>query len=94
MAELDRGLRVAGQEDLLDRGGGRAVPFDDRAQFVLKPEQAIGQSLLRIGADLAVGDMAQPVPLGGDHPPAGAAEARIEADDDQPSFSSTASDTS
>ena len=94
LAELQRRLRIFVEEHLLAGGFGRAMRVDHLAQRRLQPHQPRRQVLLRVGPHLAVGDMAQPVALGGDHPPAGAAQARIEADDDQPSFSNTASDIS
>jgi hypothetical protein len=68
--------------------------IDHRAQGIVQYREAARQSVLRVGADLAVGDVAQPVALGGDDPPAGATKPGIEADQDQLSFSITSSDTS
>ena len=66
---------------------------DHRGELLVEPSRRAASGALA-SVYLAVGDMAQPVALGRDHPPAGRAEAGIEADDDQPSFSSTASDIS
>ena len=53
-----------------------------------------GQRFGRVRPELSIGDMAQTVALGSDETPAGRAKAGIEAEDDQPSFSITASETS
>ena len=82
LAELQRRLRIFVEEHFLDRGGRRADGRRGRRRAPpSSADQAGGQRRLGIGADLAVGDVAQPVALGRDHAPAGAAEARIEADD-------------
>ena len=67
---------------------------EDFGERPFERDQALGERLLRVGPDLAVGDVAQPVTLGADHAPAGAAQARVEANQDQPSFSITSSGTS
>ena len=52
---------------------------DQRGIEVRQPPRQRGG---RIGADLSVGDMAQPVALGADHAPAGGAKPGIEAEND------------
>jgi hypothetical protein len=47
-----------------------------------------------VGLDLPVGDLCETVPVSLDQPPAGGAQAGIEAENLQPSFSSSSSGTS
>jgi hypothetical protein len=60
----------------------------------IERQQPLRQRLLRVRLDLAIGNMRQPVAIDGDQAPAGRAEARIETQENQPSFSITSSDTS
>ena len=82
LAELQGRLRIFVEEYLLDRRGRGPMLGDHRAErrrraaAAARPAPRFG-----IGADLAVGDMAQPIALRRDHAPAGAAETGIEADD-------------
>ena len=80
-----------------------ATQGEERAQFlmqrlqdhgIMQVMQPLGHRRLRVGRDLAVRDMRQARTLGTDDPPAGARQRGIEAEDDQPSFSITSSDTS
>jgi hypothetical protein len=64
------------------------------AKLPVELDQAGGKRGFRIGADLAVGDVAQPVSLRADDAPAGAAKPRIQAEDDQETRSITSSETS
>ena len=93
LAELQGRLRIVVDEHLLDRGRGWPMLGEDGEQAAVQLDQPGGERGLRVGADLAVGDVAQAVALGRDHAPAGAAEPGIEAEDDQ-SFSITSSGTS
>jgi hypothetical protein len=66
---------------------------EDGEEPAVQIEEAIGKGRLGVGPDLAVGDVAETIPVGPDHPPPRAAEAGIEAEDDQ-SLSMTSSGTS
>ena len=94
LAELQCRLGIFVDEHLLDRGRRGMMLRQDLAQNIVQPDQALGKRVLRVGPDLAVGDMAQPVTFGGNDTPAGAGEPGIEADQDQASFSITSSGTS
>ena len=94
LAELERRLRVLVDEHFLDRGGVGPVLGEQRFELVGEPRQALRQRRQRIGLDLAVGDVGEAVALGLDQAPAGRAEAGIEAEDLQASFSSSSSGTS
>ena len=87
-------MRIGVDEDFLDRAAIGPVGENDIGELAIKRDQAFGQRCGRIGANLTVGDMAEPIAQLGDDAPAGGAQARVEADDDQPSFSITASETS
>ena len=67
---------------------------DHRLELLREPGQPLRQRRRRIGLDLPVGDMSEAVAVGLDQPPAGRAEAGIEAEDPQASFSSSSSGTS
>jgi hypothetical protein len=64
------------------------------AKRIVQHDQPLRQRLLGISPELAISDMAQPVPFGGNDTPAGATKPGIEADQDQASFSITSSETS
>jgi hypothetical protein len=94
LAQLQRRLRILVDEHLLDRGGLYEMHGEHLAKRIVQHDQSLRQRFLGIGPELAIGDMAQPVPFGGNDAPAGAAEPGIEADQDQASFSITSSETS
>jgi hypothetical protein len=94
LTELQRGLRILVDEHFFHRGGGRGVVIDQGFQLIRERRQAARQRRVRVGADLAVGDMGEPVALGLDEPPAGGAEPGVEAEDFQASLSSSSSGTS
>ena len=94
LAELQGRLGIVVDEHLLDRGRAWEMLDEDREEPAVKLKQAGRKRGLRVGPDLAVGDMGQAIALGRDHAPAGAAEAWVEAKDDQESRSITSSDTS
>ena len=94
LAELQARLRIVVEKHFFNGRRGGPMGLDHFAERQIQPKQAIGERLLGIGSDLAVGEMAQPVAFGPDQAPTGASEARIEADDDQPSRSRTSSETS
>jgi len=91
LGELERGLRVLVDENLLRRGGVGRMVGDEGFELGREVRQALGKQFLRVGLELAVGEMRQAVPLGADKSPAGRAEAGVETEDDQPSFSRTSS---
>ena len=94
LAELERRLRVLVDEHFLDRGGVGPCSAISASSWSASRASRCGQRRRGIGLDLAVGDMRQAVALGLDQPPAGGAESGIEAEDPQPSFSSSSSGTS
>jgi len=94
LAELQRRLRVLVDEHLLDRGSGGGKIDDQSFQLVSKRRQAAGQRRIRVGFDLAVGDVSEAVPLGLDDSPSGRAEAGVEAENPQERRSSSSSGTS
>ena len=67
---------------------------DQGFELVRKRGEAARQWRIRVRLDLAVGDMRQAVAFSLDQPPAGRAEAGVEAEDLQASFSSSSSGTS
>ena len=94
LAQLQRRLGVFVDEDFLDgRAGGRVIG-DQGFELVGKRGQPTRQWSRRIGLDLAVGDVTEAVAVRFDQAPAGGAEARIETEDLQASFSSSSSGTS
>jgi hypothetical protein len=94
LAELERRLRVLVDEDLLDCGCGRGMVGDHSFELVGERGEAARQRSRRVGLDLAVRDVGKAIAFGLDQPPAGGAETRVEAEDDQPSRSSSSSGTS
>jgi hypothetical protein len=67
---------------------------DQRFELVGQRGQPLRQGCGRIGLDLPVGDVGEPVSVSLDQPPTGRAEARIEAEDLQARRSSSSSGTS
>ncbi len=67
---------------------------DEIGQREIERQQPRRERQRAVGLDLAIADMGQPVAIDGDQAPARRAETRIKAEQDYPSFSSTASDTS
>jgi hypothetical protein len=95
LGELQGGLRVLVDENLLDRSAGRGVLGEQGLELAGEVRQARRQRLGRIGPELAVGDVAEAVAVGAEQTPAGRAEPGIEAEDQgQASFSSSSSGTS
>jgi hypothetical protein len=66
---------------------------DDRLELGGEVRETFGQGFSRVGFQLTVGEVRQAVAIGADQSPAGRAEPGIEAEDDQPSFSSSSSGT-
>ena len=87
-------LRVLVDEHLF--GGGRvgALFRDQPLELIGKRREALGKRRPGIGLDLAVGDMREAIAISFDQAPAGRAEAGIEAENPQASFSSSSSGTS
>lgn len=94
LSQLQRRLRIGVDEHFLHRRRTWAILKNKIGQRRIKRQQARGQSRLGVGLDLAVGDMAQPIAIDGDQPPAGCAKAGVKTKQDQPSFSITSSETS
>jgi hypothetical protein len=67
---------------------------EQRGELSIELDQSGGKRRLRIGPDVAVGDMAEPVAVGPDDAPPGAAKPGVEAEDDQETRSITSSGTS
>ena len=81
LTELQGRGRVAVDEGRLDRGLVRAEFVDDARQPVMDRHQPFGERELVAGLDRAAREVDQPVALAADQAPAGAAEARIDAED-------------
>ena len=81
LAEFQGRPRILVDEGLLDGGLLRLEAGDDAHQALVELAQAIGQLGLRIRRDEAAGDVGQAHPVCLDDAPAGAAQARIDADD-------------
>ena len=64
---------------------------DHRREHGVEIREPVGQGGFGVGLRLPVGDMADPAALDADDAPAGATERGVETEDDQPSFSITAS---
>ena len=75
LGELERGLRVLVDENLFRRGAVGGSVGEQRLELRREVRQALGEQLLRIGLELAVGHVGQAVAFRPDQPPAGGAEA-------------------
>ena len=91
LGELERRLGVLVDEDFFGGGGVRCAVGEEGFKLGREVGQALGEQFLGIGLEMAVGEMGQAIALGADQAPAGGAEAGVEAEDDQPSFSITSS---
>ena len=94
LAELERRLRVLVDEHFLGRGRLGRMLAQQRFELVGEVREPLAERRGGGGPELAVGDVAEPVAFGADQAPAGRAEAGVETQDDQPSFSSSSSGTS
>ena len=98
LAELERRLRVLVDEHFLGRGGVGLMLGEQRFELAGEVRRgARAAASFGVGLELAVGEVGQAIALGADQPPAGRAERRVEAEDDQTqsaSFSITSSLTS
>ncbi len=83
LTELQGRLRVLVDEHLLDCGGLRTVLGDQRLELAREVGEALGQGRGRVRLELAVGEVGKAGALGPDQPPAGSAEPRVEAEDQQ-----------
>ena len=81
LPELQRRDRVAVDEGRLDRGLVGPEFVDDARQPVMDRHQPLGERELLVGLDRAARQVDQPVALAADQAPAGAAEARVDAED-------------
>ena len=91
LAQLQRRLRVLVDENLFDGRRLRRAIGDDRLKLRRKVGKASRERFSSVSLELAVGDMRQPVALGADQAPTGRTEPWVEAEDDQASFSKSAS---
>ena len=71
LGELERRLRVLVDEDFLGRGGVGAVVGEERVELRREVGEALGQRLLGVGLELAVGEVGQAIALGADQALAG-----------------------
>jgi len=94
LAELQSRLRVLVDEHFLDRGGGGGVVGDQRFELVGECRKAARKRRGCVSPDLAVGDMREAIAVSLDQPPAGGAEAGVEAENLQERRSSSSSGTS
>ena len=94
LPEFERRLRVLINEDFLDCGGGRSVASKQLLEFTGKERKPQRQGGAAVRPDLSVGYVGETITLSLDQSPAGGAEAGIEPEDFQASFSSSSSGTS
>ena len=94
LAEFQRRLRVLIDEHFFDCGTVRPLVGDESVELVGEMCETARKFRRAVGLELPVGEMAKAIAVGFDQPPAGGAEARIEAEDLQPSLSSSSSGTS
>ena len=94
LAKLEGRLGVLVDEDFLNCGRTWRMMIDQCLELVGKRCKASRQRRGRLGPNLPVGDMSEPIAFGLDQPPAGGAEPGVEAEDLQASFSSSSSGTS
>jgi hypothetical protein len=87
-------LRVLVEEDFLGRGAVGGVIDEQRLELGGEVGKAARETVLGVSLQLAVGEVSKAIALGADQAVASAGKAWIEAEDDQPSFSITSSDTS
>src|SRR5215212_10104138 len=98
MAELQRRLRIAVDESLLDGDLVRGKVGDDCGKAVMELAQALGERRLLVRDDGPAGHEGKPRALDRDEPPAGAAKAGVDAENADrahtPIFAIAASETS
>jgi len=94
LAKLERRLRVLVDEDFFDGGRIRRDIGNQRLELTREVGEPLRKSSRRVGFHLPVGDVRETVAFSLDQPPAGCAEAGVEAKDLQASFSSSSSGTS
>src|SRR6185312_7539925 len=80
MADLQRGLRIAGDEGLLHSDGSGAVALNDFRQGPVQQHQPHAQAIDRLGGDHAMGDMAEARARNLDHAPTHGRQAGIQAE--------------
>ena len=81
LPELERRLRVLVDEGLLDRDLVRRELAHHRGEPVMELLEALGEAGLVVRGDRPAGDEGQPRSLDRDQPPAGAAQAGVDAED-------------
>ena len=81
LAELQRRLRIAVDESLLDRRLGRPLAFDEARERAMDRREPLGERGRRVGVDRAAGDIAEARSHDLDHAPAGVAQAGVDAED-------------
>ena len=91
LAELQRRLRVLVDEDFLGGRRVRTLLGDQLLQLFCKRCKPLGKGSGGIGLDLPAGNVREAISLGFDQAPAGGAEAWIEPEDPQASFSNSSS---
>ena len=94
LPELEGRLRIGVDEHLLASRAIWPLFGDQRLELVGKMREPARKRSRGVGFQLTVGDVAEAVAVGFDHTPARRAEARIESEDLQASFSSSSSGTS
>ena len=94
LRQLEGRLRVLVDEHLLDRRAVGRVGGNHRGDGVVEMREPLGHGRVRLGRHLPVGQVCQPRSFCADKTPAGAGKRGIEAENDQPSFSITSSETS
>lgn len=80
LAELERRLRILVDEHFLDRRAFRLALGNQGFELERKVGEPLRQRRRAVRLELTVGEVRQPVAFGGDQPPAGGAEARVEAE--------------
>ena len=80
LTELERRIRIFVDEGRFDRGLVRRMLLDDAHEPVMDADEARRHVLVALRIDRTAGDENQPVALAFDQAPAGAAKARIDAE--------------
>lgn len=94
LPQFQRGLRIGIDENFLDGRRTRPMLKDQVRQRRVKRQQPRGKRRLRVSLYLPVSDVAEAIAVHCDQPPASGAKAGVKPEQDQPSFSSTSSETS
>ncbi len=81
LPELERRARIGVDESVLDRGLLRRKLLDHFSQPGMNGDEPLAEFRAFVGLDRAAGDVDQPVAIGLDEAPAGAAKPGIDAED-------------